>query len=200
MQRLSQNDPRWANTRFGVAGSTLTIGSHGCVVTSLANLTGSLNPVEVARQTSYVPDANIIWDSINNVQGLDLLHVQWDGDYKTIQHRTAQGEGCIIQILLNGGKHYLSVLRLENENIICIDPWNPWGDTVIHMSRVKQSVFVKVDPVITAPPMTRDEAFIKFVQGNGGSSKSKQLLLDAWFQNNGEYLHKYLPAWIKEWN
>jgi hypothetical protein len=156
--------------------------------------------VQVAQQAEYVPQANIIWASINKVEGLDFLWRQWDGDYKTIQHRTAQGEGCIIEINLGAGKHWLSVVRLEGENIICIDPWNPTGDTVIHMSRVTGSCFVKVTPTITQPPMTRDEAFIKFIQGNGGSSKSKQLLLDAWFQNNGEYLHKYLPAWINEWN
>lgn len=198
MQRQSQHDPRWANTTFGVAGSTLTLNTHGCTVTAIANLTDNLNPLQVAQRADYVPQANLIWASVSKIAGIDFLWRQWDGNYGVIQHRTAQGEGTLIEINMGAGKHWLSVIRLDNEFAICIDPSNPLIDTRIHMSRITGSAFFKVTPKVTQPSLSVNDGLIRTIQGNGGSAKSKQMLVDAVFQGNGDYIFAHMGGLIQE--
>lgn len=153
MQRLSQQDPRWKNQAFGVPSSRLTIGGYGCTITAIANLTENLNPVNVARLADFVPDANLVWASISKLPNCNFLWRQWDNNYSVIVDRFRRGEKAIIKIFLsNGLAHWLSLIDVQGDTLICIDPNNPAINTNISRSQVAGSAFFSYTPLTKPNP------------------------------------------------
>jgi hypothetical protein len=146
MQRLSQRDYRWNGTRFGVPGSTLTIGAWGCTITSLANHSANFTPVDIARFCDFVPDANLVWASISKIPGFTYTHRQWDGNVAAIKQRLNNGEKGLIEIRTNVGRimHWLAVISHTEGGFLCVDPENPSIDTIIPNNQVTGGCFFRV--------------------------------------------------------
>lgn len=143
MQRLSQTDPRWKTTKFGVPTSTLTIGDYGCTITSIANLTDNLTPLDLASKCDYSPQANLVWNSLKSV-GIDFHWRQYDGNYDTIRQKVGQGYSALIQIIKSGYTHWLAVISIEGDKVRAIDPLIPGQDSLIAKDKITGSAFFKI--------------------------------------------------------
>jgi hypothetical protein len=115
MKSISQKDPRWKNIPLG--NSTLTIGTDGCLITSLASI-ADLNPIlvnEALKTAGAFDGALVVWDKIGSAipgirlikrnwtkgilpTGICLLEVDWDGSPTTDgRHWVVQtGDGYIM--------------------------------------------------------------------------------------------------------
>jgi hypothetical protein len=172
MQRLSMSDSRWGTKTFGVPGSPLTIAWYGCTITSLANLTDSLTPLDIARSCSFQPDALLVWSSISNVPGLTFMWRQWDSNYQVIVDRFNQGQKVLIQITLNKSPHWLAVDRINGDILSCINPISPTQNQNIHRNQVVGSAFVSVASQPTPKPIQvvtsePNPTFVTVVKGDG---------------------------------
>jgi hypothetical protein len=74
---ISQRDSRWKNVRLGTGDTT--IGSHGCVLTSLTALAGKTDPREVnelmIKNNGFVDGDLVNW--VNVPRALPMLKFQW---------------------------------------------------------------------------------------------------------------------------
>lgn len=170
MQRYNQNDPAWKNVRFGVQGSPCTIGLYGCTITSIGNHIDK-TPLEIKDKLSYVPDANLIWASISNLPNCTFTWRQWDGNYSVIVDRFNRGEKSLVNIALGGGLlHWLAIIGINGDNLICIDPNNPVNNTNIHKSRVIGSAFFTCQPTTPQPPVINNQTHCTVLKGWGLSN------------------------------
>jgi len=148
MQRLSQYDNRWKNTKFGTPGSPLTIAGYGCTITSLANHSDNFTPLDVADFCDFVPDANLIWESISKIPGFsfNLADRIWAGDIGAIRQRIDNGMKGMIEIQqgTNRPMHWLAVLSYSEGGFVCVDPLNPLTDTIIPNNRITGGCFFTV--------------------------------------------------------
>jgi hypothetical protein len=145
MQRHSQYAEKWINTKFGVPASTLTIGGYGCTITSIANLTENLTPLDINKMAKFNPQANLLWASINSPE-IKFTWRQWTGDINIIKERLKKGEKAIVEIRHSTGRtmHWLAVVNQINGGFECIDPEKPQKNTIIKNNQITGSAFFQV--------------------------------------------------------
>lgn len=139
----TQQDSRWRNQKFGVPGSNLTLSSHGCLIVAIANFS-NITPDIIAKRVDYVPTANLIWASINKVEGFKFLWRQWDRNTQVIRDRYSKGQQCLIEIKNSRGNlHWLSVIKLVGNDFQVLDPWDGRVYT-LKANQVRSSAFIEV--------------------------------------------------------
>lgn len=109
MKEYKQTDGRWVNNRLGTCG--VTIGSHGCFITSLAMLDGR-TPQEInnflRNNNGYVNGCEIDGNLVSKKLGLEYNGVSYNKpDYSCIaetDHYASQGIKQHFFILLTNGR------------------------------------------------------------------------------------------------
>jgi hypothetical protein len=135
MVRISQNDPRWANTIIG--NSSKTISQVGCLIVSLCMLHSKwypknwIRPNEAAKTWKFTslpsdPEPKYL-DWVNtDFEGMRFIWREWDYDKKKLEKYVKDGYGCVVRVKTkSGGQHWLAVWWWGIfEQPICFDPIN----------------------------------------------------------------------------
>lgn len=121
MTILNQKDPKWANKKLG--NSKLTIGSSGCLVTSIAMIAGS-TPDVVNDKLMAVKGFDgplVVWSAIS--KALPKLKFVWRSySYNNTQVLEAIKKNgyCLVEATtLFNGKHW--IVFIGNRQLL--DPW-----------------------------------------------------------------------------
>lgn len=177
---FGQRDSRWANQRLGTVNGT-TIGSHGCVITSLSMLAGyyghGVFPNELddifTNRNLYVQGNLVAMNNITKVYP-DIL---WQGNqdfYNTpapidsIRREIDERRPCFVWVYNNGIEHCMVAVGYKDNQIVVHDPWvgdkvsilDRWGDSaqeIIHVNYFKSSIPspTPIPPTPTPPPVVK---------------------------------------------
>lgn len=121
MNYLSQKDPKWGNMKLGT--SNVTIGTHGCTITSIAMILGA-TPIEVNKRLlevkGYLNGNLVIWDKIKEAfpDRVESVRRVWNYDNADILNNVpviVQVDGAPI-----GGDIHFVVYKGNKE---LVDPW-----------------------------------------------------------------------------
>lgn len=112
MEILSQNDPRWKNTKLGT--SNATIGSDGCAITCVAMLAGT-TPDKVNARMPFIEENLIVWVTAAQQWGLKYAN--------PIISKTPAFYPVIAHVKLSGYDHYIVVDSDGSQ-------YDPWTGTV----------------------------------------------------------------------
>lgn len=160
---LSQRDPRWNKQRLGTVNGT-TLGSHGCVVTSMAMLSSYYNhPIlpnqldDILTDRSLYYDGNLfVNDSITKVfPDIKFDKVVWcettPAPIAEIKKYLDAKKPVVVALINQGIRHYVLAVGYEGNQIIVNDPWqgdtinikDRWGDSA---SKILQVNFFSSNP------------------------------------------------------
>lgn len=139
----SQRNPAWANQRLGTKNGT-TIGSHGCLITSLAMMNAGFDPRNqltpnqvddiFTNKGGYSNGNLVIWNKINQLlANCGTAGVTYcttvPAPIAELRSRLDQGQLAVLQVGFGGNAnamHFVLAVGYDGDNIIFHDPW--WGD------------------------------------------------------------------------
>lgn len=137
---LSQRDPRWSSQRLGTVNGT-TLGSHGCVVTSMAMLSNYYNhPIlpnqldDILTDRALYYDGNLfVNDSITKVfPDIKFDKVIWcettPAPIAEIKIYLDAKKPVVVALINQGIRHYVLAVGYDGNEVIVNDPWQ--GDSV----------------------------------------------------------------------
>lgn len=166
---ISQRDSRWGSQRLGTVDAT-TIGSHGCVITSMAMLSTYYNhPILPNEIDDILTDRNLYYDGNLFVNGsitkifpdivFDnvLFCESTPAPIDKIKAYLDNGKPCVVALINFGIRHYVLVVGYEGNNIYVNDPWqgdqvainDRWGDPAVKILQI--NFFSGPVPQITSP-------------------------------------------------
>ena len=131
---IGQQDPSWSGIPLGTS-LTDTIGSSGCVISSIAMLLGyygvRTNPAQInswlTANAGYVGGDTFVW---NEVASLSSGRVSFDGwygaDLDIVNGQLSIGQPVIAEVSLNGNQHFLLLTGFSPTGYWMNDPW--FGD------------------------------------------------------------------------
>ncbi|MDQ6880132.1 MAG: C39 family peptidase [Candidatus Dormibacteraeota bacterium] len=131
---IGQRDQSWASLPLGTS-MTETIGSSGCVISSVAMLLGSygvkLDPAQVnswlTANAGYVGDDNFLWGEVAPLSGGRVSFDGWYGaDLEIVNSELIFGKPVIAEVSLNGNQHFLLLTGFSANGYWMNDPW--FGD------------------------------------------------------------------------
>lgn len=153
---LSQRDSRWASQRLGTVNST-TLGSHGCVVTSMAMLATYYNhPITPSELDNILTDRGLYYDgnlfvndSITKIfPDIKFDKVVWcettPAPIDEIKRYLDAGKPAVVALINQNIRHYVLAVGYEGNQIIVNDPWqgdtvninNRWGDSALKILQI----------------------------------------------------------------
>ncbi len=174
IQPLSQRDSRWASQRLGTVNST-TLGSHGCVVTSMAMLATYYNhPIlpnqldDILTDRGFYYDGNLfVNDSITKIfSDVKFDKVVWcetvPAPIDEIKKYLDAKKPVVVSLINQGIRHFVLAVGYEGNQIIVNDPWmgdqvnvnDRWGDSaskILQVNFFSGPVTKKDVPVDTKP-------------------------------------------------
>ena len=122
---MYQNDPRWKSKQLG--RSNVTIGTHGCLLTSLVNIYNqryneAMTPAELNDQMNvmagFTSGGLIIWDIASKILQADIKpHFAGDIVYDS---RTFY----IVNFISGGIGHFSNLIEKSNDKYFIYDVWN----------------------------------------------------------------------------
>lgn len=135
---LNQRDPRWAGIQLGTC-SPETIGSDGCLITSIAEINNT-TPIEVNKRLTanggYTRGCLMYLDVKRRVPDYKALVYLSEGYadvpvpetvIATANSWIKNGADCICQVSLAGGTHFMRLTQFFgaglHSNAIVHDPW-----------------------------------------------------------------------------
>lgn len=145
---LSQRDSRWASLRLGTVSGT-TIGSHGCVITSMSMMANYYNhPITPSEINNFLTENRLYYDGNLFVNGSItrlFSDIKFDkvvfcenspAPVSEIKHYLDRGKPVVIALINQGIRHYILVVGYEGDRIFANDPWmgdqiainDRWGD------------------------------------------------------------------------
>lgn len=125
-----QKDKRWADDQLGP--SDCTLGSHGCLVTSVAmactNLGVDLTPKELnerlKKHDGFLPQGWVVWNAIAPATGTRLqadYHVR--PKHRVMDEALASGAYPVVKYFLFGGiQHWCIIVGKEGQEYLARDP------------------------------------------------------------------------------
>lgn len=127
---LLQKDKRWADDQLGP--SSCTLGSHGCLVTSVAmacsNLGVKLTPKELNEQLKkadgFLPQGWIVWNAIPKVTE-DKLTAEYHpaARHAVMDAALERGAYPVVKYFLLGGiQHWCVIVGKEGQEYLARDP------------------------------------------------------------------------------
>jgi hypothetical protein len=136
--RLSQQDPRWKNTRLGFS-STSTIGEFGCAMTSVAMYLSGFGYPEtpqtlnekLKQRGGYVQDA-IVWAAVSTiypkVRFKNLITCRdTDAPIEAIGNSIAAGQPVILEVDSSPRAglqtHWVVAYQKVGKDFLILDPW-----------------------------------------------------------------------------
>ena len=135
---LSQRDPPWADKNLGEDPGGPTIGTHGCLVTSLAMVCrkqfgtdvtpDKLNNALALAGTPFVQDHYLMWEPIPPLFHRFVEGLRSDRTYSAAELEQMQADGWSIILRQGTGDntHFVYLDRVEGGRLWIIDPW--WGE------------------------------------------------------------------------
>ncbi len=120
-----QNDPKWKNEPLN--NSSETIGSVGCLLTGLTNISNMVNdkliaPTDLNRELiskkGYTDDNYIIWSVVSEILNLDIEH-HYTGD---IEYSTK--DYFIVNYINQGYGHFTNLISKHGGCYTVFDVWN----------------------------------------------------------------------------
>ena len=145
---MSQRDTRWGSIRLGTVDST-TIGSHGCVVTSMAMLsTYYSHPITPEQLDELLTEKNLYFDGnlfVNDSITKIFPDIKFDkvvfcetspAPISEIKAYLDSGKPVVVALINQGIRHYILAVGYEKDVIFANDPWqgdqvpinDRWGD------------------------------------------------------------------------
>jgi hypothetical protein len=125
-----QKDKRWAPDQLGP--STCTLGSHGCLVTSVAmacsNLGVKLTPRELnerlKKADGFLPQGWVVWNAIPGVTGQKLTaDYHAHPSHAVIDAALEHGAFTVVKYFLPGGiQHWCVIVGKEDREYLARDP------------------------------------------------------------------------------
>lgn len=123
---LYQNDELWKNEKLG--NTKLTIGSHGCLLTSLTNIynqkyrqdkTPDQFNRELIQNNGYTKDGLIIWDTAKKLLECDRIDINYKGviDYDMYNY-------FIVNYLNFGYGHFTNLIEKSNNDFFVFDVYD----------------------------------------------------------------------------
>jgi hypothetical protein len=131
---LGQQDPSWASVPLGTS-LTDTIGSSGCVISSVAMLLGyygvKVSPAQInswlTANAGYVGDDNFLWNEVDPLGSGRVSFIGWYGaDLDVVNAQLSIGQPVIAEVSLNGNQHFLLLTGFSATGYWMNDPW--FGD------------------------------------------------------------------------
>lgn len=127
---LLQKDKRWAHEQLGP--SDCTLGSHGCLVTSVAmacsNLGVKLTPKELnerlKKNDGFLPQGWVVWNAIPKVTD-DKLTAEYHpiARHAVMDEALARGAYPVVKYFLLGGiQHWCVIVGKEGQEYLARDP------------------------------------------------------------------------------
>lgn len=147
---LSQRDTRWASQRLGTVNG-ITIGSHGCVITSMSMMANYYNhPILPNQLNDFLTSNRLYYDGDLFVNGSItklFSDIKFDkvvfcdttpAPVGEIKKYLDAGKPVVVALINQGIRHYILVVGYEGERIFVNDPWqgdqvainDRWGDPV----------------------------------------------------------------------
>lgn len=121
---LSQTDKRWSKYRLGK--SRITVGSHGCLVTSICmameRLRGfSANPADASKYWVFSKNGYLQWTS-TEFRGIDYKGMA-SYSLNTVREWTSNKKACILKVSKSGiPEHFVLVDSVVGDRLLIIDP------------------------------------------------------------------------------
>jgi hypothetical protein len=125
-----QKDKRWAANQLG--SSTGTLGSHGCLVTSVAmacsNLGVELTPKELnerlKKADGFLPQGWVVWNALPRVTDNQLAaDYHPASSYKALDAALEHGAYPVVKYFLLGGiQHWCVILGKDGQEYLARDP------------------------------------------------------------------------------
>ncbi len=125
-----QKDKRWAADQLGP--STGTLGSHGCLVSSVAmaccNLGVDLTPKELnerlIKHDGFLPQGWVVWKAIPRVTGSKLTaDYHPAASHKVMDTALEHGAYPVVKYFLLGGiQHWCIIVGKEGQDYLARDP------------------------------------------------------------------------------
>lgn len=113
MKMYSQRDPRWSFEKLGE--SARTVGSDGCLDTSLMMLENWYNPNAQhtpgwgARNLGYTREGLFLWKSMDGKTSMRFVWRYYRrDDEKILQILRSRDNACVLQV--NNGKHWVALI------------------------------------------------------------------------------------------
>lgn len=127
---LLQKDKRWAADQLGP--SDCTLGSHGCLVTSVAmacsNLGVKLTPKELnerlKKNDGFLPQGWVVWNAVPKVTE-DKLTAEYHAKarHATMDEALERGAYPVVKYFLVGGiQHWCVIVGKEGQEYLARDP------------------------------------------------------------------------------
>ena len=121
-----QNDSRWKNIKLGK--SNVTIGSHGCLLTSICNIINHKNSNEaftpeklnqlLINEKGFTNEGLIIWAVVER-----LFNVRIDSNYKGQINYDANNY-YIVNYINFGAGHFVNLIETEGIKFFVFDVWD----------------------------------------------------------------------------
>jgi hypothetical protein len=165
MRQQSQRDNAWKNVKLGT--SNYTLGSQGCVVTSLANMIDR-TPVEVNQilryNNGFKNGCLIIWQ-----RAADLLGLRYDSNNGALKFFPCLGETMITA----NQQHFFIML----DPVTIIDPLDGRIKVNPYKIRSYRNIGPKIAPTpppVTPPPPPPAAAWPRLVRVTGAANVRSQ--------------------------
>lgn len=131
----------WSSIKLGT--SNLTIGSSGCLATSIAiliaktgvatNVTGSFNPGTFVQSMNSIggidSQGNLLWYKVSTVAPnfhfagrISLSGKTREEKFNTIKNLLTQGYYAVVEVMGNRGQHWVAIDSVNGDNISMYDP------------------------------------------------------------------------------
>jgi len=127
---LLQKDKRWADDQLGPSSGTL--GSHGCLVTSVAmacsNLGVKLTPKELnerlKKADGFLPQGWVVWNAVPKVTDEKLTaEYHAKARHATMDEALERGAYPVVKYFLVGGiQHWCVIVGKEGQEYLARDP------------------------------------------------------------------------------
>ncbi|HRH98461.1 MAG TPA: hypothetical protein PLB55_21145 [Prosthecobacter sp.] len=125
-----QKDKRWASDQLGP--SDCTLGSHGCLVTSVAmacsNLGVKLTPKELnerlKKEDGFLPQGWVVWNALPKVtDGKLTAEYHQRPSHAVMDEALASGGYPVVKYFLLGGiQHWCVIVGKDDEEYLARDP------------------------------------------------------------------------------